>query len=74
MHRNIFDGFNFGSAKINHQTANFSVYDVPQCTVYRIKTLGEFGELILIHQNFTCESFTVHMILSELKVWDSVNP
>ena len=26
--------------------------------------MGEFGELILIHQNFTYQSFTAHMILS----------
>ena len=29
-----------------------------------MENIGEFGESILIHQNFTYQSFTVHMILS----------
>ena len=32
-----------------------------------VKNIGKFGESILICQNFTYQSFTVHMILSELK-------
>ena len=38
-----------------------------------VENIGKFGELILSHQTFTYQSFTVHMILSVFKVWDSVN-
>ena len=29
-----------------------------------VENIGEFGESILIHQNYTYQSFTVNMILS----------
>ena len=35
--------------------------------------VDNIGESILICQNFAYQSFTVHMILSELKVWDSIS-
>ena len=33
-----------------------------------VENIDDFGESILIRQNFTHQSFTVHMILFELKV------
>ena len=41
-----------------------------------MEKIGKFGKLILIHQNFTYQSFTVHIINSltryELKIWDDI--
>ena len=53
-------------------SSTFTVYRIARNINWQWKAC--IGESILIRQNFAYQSFTVHMVLSELKIWDSINP